>query len=230
MAGKLHRLLLIAVLLFPNSACIDVQSRSGVVGKYQLSRNHQRIILELSSDGNFIETISYGKGEITKHVGRWDFEPADRYVTFDSLWIPKEFAPDYILDADENSKGQPKYTEPGSWTLTPTYEWGSVALDVFPDSPDISFRKPTPFNFLFVFISLLVVGYGASRCFAPRELAKLRSRLRWSASTPQIVRDWSGGIYPIGDPSLVSGVTDHCREISITLRSAQAEGLSVISL
>jgi hypothetical protein len=186
-AGKVHRLLLIVALLLPNGACVDVQSRAGVVGTYQLASNHQRIVLELSSDGNFTETISYKKGEVTKHVGRWDFKPTN-YVTFDSLWIPKEFSPDYILDADENSKGQPKYTEPGSWTVTPTYEWGTVTLDVFPDA-DISFRKPTPFKFLFVLISLLVVGYGALQCFAPRQLAKLRSRLRRSASTPQIERD-----------------------------------------
>lgn len=186
-ARKLHRLLLIVALLLPNGACVDVQSRAGVVGTYQLDSNHRQIVLELSSDGNFTETISYRKGEMTKHVGRWDFKPANHDVTFDSLWIPKEFAPDYILDADENSKGQPKYTEPGSWIVTPTYEWGTVTLNVLPDA-DISFRKPTPFKFIFVLISLLVVGYGALRCFAPRQLAKLHSRHRRSASTPQIVR------------------------------------------
>lgn len=186
-AGKPHRLLLIVALLLPNGACVDVLSRAGVVGTYQLGSNHQRIVLELSSDGNFTETISYRKREITKHVGRWDFKPGN-YVTLDSLWIPKQFAPDYILDADENSKGQVKYTEPGSWTVTPTLEWGTVTLEVFPDA-DISFRKPTPFKFLFLLISLLVVGYGALQCFAPRQLAQLSTRLRRSQSTPQIERD-----------------------------------------
>jgi hypothetical protein len=69
-----------------------LQSRAGVVGTYQLGSNHQRIVLELSSDGNFTETISYGKSEVTKHVGRWDFKPSSYDVTFDSLWIPKEFS------------------------------------------------------------------------------------------------------------------------------------------
>jgi hypothetical protein len=96
--------------------------------------------------------------------------------------------PDYILRADENNKGQPKYTEPGSWTVTPTYEWGTVTLDLFPDD-DISFKKPTPSRFLFVLISLLVVGYGALQCFVPRQLAKLHSRLRRNASTSRIERD-----------------------------------------
>lgn len=154
MAGKLYRLLLIVALLFLDGACVYVQSRAGVVGTYQLRSNHQRIVLELSPEGNFTETISYRKGEVTKHVGRWDFKPASYHVTFDSLWIPKKCAPDYILRADENSKGQPKYTEPGSWTVTPTYEWGTITLDVFPDA-DISFRRPTPFKYLFVLISLL---------------------------------------------------------------------------
>lgn len=187
MAGELHRWLLIVALLLPEGACLDVTSRAGVVGTYQLGSNHQRIVLELSSDGNFTETIRYRKGEVTKHVGRWDFKPPDS-MRFESLWIPKEFAPDYILDADENSKGQPKYTEPGFWIVTPTYEWGSVTLDVFPDA-DISFRKATPFKFLFVLVALLVLGYGVLQCFAPRQLAKLRSRLRRRASTPQIERD-----------------------------------------
>jgi hypothetical protein len=186
--GKLHRLLLVFALLLPNDACVYVQSRGGVVGTYQLGSKHQRIVLELSSDGKFTETISYRNGGVTKHVGRWDFRPANYDVTFDSLWIPKEFAPDYILHADESSKGQPKYTEPGSWTVTPSFEWGTVTLNVFPDD-DISFRKPTPFKFLFGFIALVVVVYGALQCFAPRTLAELRSRLRRSASTPGIERN-----------------------------------------
>ena len=186
--GKLHLLLLVVVLLLPNGACVYVRSRAGVVGTYQLVSDHRRIVLELSSDGNFSEMIDTGKGEVTKHVGRWDFKPGNYDVTFDSLWIPKEFAPDYILRTDQNSKGQPKFTEPGSWILTPTYEWGTVTLDVFPDD-NISFKKPTPSKFLFVLISLLVIGYGGLQCFAPHQLAKLRSRLRRSANTPRIERD-----------------------------------------
>jgi len=185
-AGKLYRLFLVVALSLPNGACVYVQSRSGVVGTYELGSNDQRIVLELFSDGNFAESISYRKGEVTKHVGKWDFKPPNYDVRFDSLWIPKEFAPDHVLRADENSNGQPKYTEPGSWTVTPTYKWGTVTLDVFPDD-DISFRKPTPFKFVFVLISFVVVGYGALQCFAPLRLAKLRGRLR-GASTPQIER------------------------------------------
>jgi hypothetical protein len=187
-AGKRDRFLFIAVLLLPNCACVYVQSRAGVVGRYQLGGDHQRIDLELSPDGNFTETIRYRKGEVISHAGTWDFKPAGPDLTLDSLWIPKEFAPDYILLADENIKVQPKYTEPSFWILTPSCEWGTITLDVFPDD-DISFRKPTPFKYLFVLISLLVVGYGALQCFAPRQLTKLRSRLRRTANAPQIVRD-----------------------------------------
>jgi hypothetical protein len=186
--GRLYRLSLIVAFLIANGACVYVHSRADLIGTYQLASSHQRIVLELSSDGNFTETISYRKGDVTKHDGRWDFMPANYEVTFDSLWIPKEFAPDYILRADEYSNSQPKYTEPGSWTVTPTYEWGTLALDVFPDD-DISFRKPTPFKFVFVLISLLVVGYGALQCFAPRQLTRVRSRLRSSAIRPQIERN-----------------------------------------
>lgn len=188
MAGRLFRLVLIVAFLLLNGACVYVQSRATVVGTYQLGSNRQRIVLELSPDGNFTETISYRKGEVTTHVGRWDFEPDTVDLKFDSLWIPSEFAPDYILDADENSKDQPKYTQPGLWTVTPTYQWGTVTLDVFPDA-DIRFKKPTPFKFLYVLISLLVVSYGALQGFAPWQLAKLLSRLRRTASTPQVVRN-----------------------------------------
>lgn len=185
--GGNYRFLLVVALLLPAGACVYVQSRAGVVGTYQLGSNQRRIVLELSPDGNFTETILTGKGEFTKHAGRWDFKPANYDVTFDSLWIPKEFAPEHILSADQNSEGQPKFTEPGAWTLTPAYEWGTITLDVFPDD-DISFKRPTPSKYLFVLMSLLVVGYGGLQCFAPRQLAKLRSRLRRKANTPQIGR------------------------------------------
>src|SRR5205807_7189811 len=62
-------------------SCVDVQSRAGVVGTYQLGSDHQRIVLELSPDGNFTETIRYRKGEVTKHVGRWDFKRSEEHTS-----------------------------------------------------------------------------------------------------------------------------------------------------
>jgi hypothetical protein len=99
-AGKRYRLSLIVALLLPNGACVYVQSRAGVVGTYQLDSDHQRIVLELSPDGNFTETISYRKGEVTKHVGRCDFKPANYDLTFDSLWIPLDVAQDSVPEPD----------------------------------------------------------------------------------------------------------------------------------
>jgi len=61
-------------------------------------------------------------------------------IDFDSLWIPKEFAPDYILQADSENSDQPRYTDPGHWVLAPEYHFGSVVLEIFPDA-DVSFRK-----------------------------------------------------------------------------------------
>lgn len=60
------------------------------------------------------------------------------YLNFDELWIPKSFAPDYILQADAGSgPDRPKYTEPGHWVLSAESHWGTVTLQVF---EDVSFR------------------------------------------------------------------------------------------
>jgi hypothetical protein len=61
-------------------------------------------------------------------------------VSFDGLWIPKSFAPDYIEQADaQSSSSQPKYTDPGTWAVSAEHHWGTITLAVFPDA-DIDFK------------------------------------------------------------------------------------------
>ena len=120
--------------------CYNVQSRESVIGKYTLDRDNQRIVLDVDANGTFVETIALKSGGVLKQKGTWNFASANSRISFDSLWIPKEFAPDYILRADETSAGQAKYTEPGHWILSAERRWGKVVMDVFPDD-EIAFRK-----------------------------------------------------------------------------------------
>jgi hypothetical protein len=51
------------------------------------------------------------------------------------LWIPRSFAPDYILKADSEAKvSTQKYTEPGYWAIRPENHWGRIVLSIFPDA------------------------------------------------------------------------------------------------
>jgi hypothetical protein len=170
------KLLLTAVLsicIGSLCSCFPVHSQSGAVGRYILGDGGQRIVLDVVADGSFTETITFRSGATQELTGKWSW--SDGSISFDSLWIPKEFAPDYIGQTDSGSGV--KYTEPGHWTISPEYHWGTVVLEVF---EDVKFRsvKQTPFKFAFVLVSLSMVVYGALQCFSPRTLKLLQDRLR----------------------------------------------------
>ena len=118
-------------------ACHSVRSKPDVVGLYELKVGHDRISLEIATDDRFTETIRWASGKVEKRTGTWHWK--NGFLSFDELWIPKSFAPDYILQADaESGPNEPKYTEPGHWVLPAESHWGTVTLEVF---EDVSFRK-----------------------------------------------------------------------------------------
>jgi hypothetical protein len=129
---------LLLTLVGTLATCVPVRSKSSVVGVYELSGDHRRIVLDLTADGQFTETITSRSGSVEKRTGKWLWN--NDGLSLDELWIPKEFAPDYILQADSESGTQPKYTVPGHWSVSPEYHWGTVVFEVFPDA-DVSFRK-----------------------------------------------------------------------------------------
>ena len=119
-------------------ACIPARSKASVIGVYELKVERQKLTLELASDGSFTETIQFASGQVEKRVGQWNWMPGRVGLT--GLWIPREFAPDYIHRADsEVGSGQPKYTEPGYWSVSAENHWGTTLLSVFPDD-DVNFR------------------------------------------------------------------------------------------
>lgn len=120
------------------SGCYRVTSRTDVIGDYELKVGQNSINLELLSDQSFKETINWTSGKVESRAGKWYWRPG--WVTFDQLWIPQAFAPDYIkhADADADSK-QPRYTEPGLWSVSAERDWGTVVLTIFPDA-DVNFR------------------------------------------------------------------------------------------
>jgi hypothetical protein len=129
--------LILAALLLLNG-CM-VRSESDVLGKYELKVGTSEIALEILPDKSFSEKIVWKNGNSINRSGKWSW--ANNGISLDQLWIPSEFAPDYILQADASAStnGQPKYTEPGHWFIGPEKHWGTITLSVFPDA-DIDFK------------------------------------------------------------------------------------------
>ncbi len=128
-------MLLVASIMFMSASlvgCYTVKSKPEVVGVYELNAGHNRISLDVSQDGGFTETILWASGKAEKRTGKWYWNRGS--VSFDGLWIPKAFAPDYIAQADAQAgTNQPKYSEPGTWAVSAERHWGTVKLAVFPD-------------------------------------------------------------------------------------------------
>ena len=126
-------LLVLATLLFA-SGCTMVRSESDVLGEYELKVGKGKIELKILPDKSFSETIFWSTGKVETRSGRWLW--AENGIGFDQLWIPPEFAPDYILQADAEAKTnkQPKYTEPGYSWGRPEKHWGTVIIPIFPDA------------------------------------------------------------------------------------------------
>ena len=135
--------LIASLLLAPVLAlvgCTLNPSRADVVGSYELRGiKAGRITLSLREDGFYSEDIVWPSRREAHSSGIWTLSGGN--VDLSALWIPREFAPDYILDADgQTSPPMPKYTEPGHWDLTGEKRWGVVFLGVFPDA-DVEFKK-----------------------------------------------------------------------------------------
>ncbi len=138
-------LLLISAVLILSIGCSMVKSESDVLGEYELKVGNGRIALKVSPDKSFSETIFWPNGKVDNRSGEWLW--AENGISFDQLWIPSEFAPDYILQADASAKAnkQPKYTEPGHWSMRAEKHWGTVIFPVFPDA-DVNFKRVRRFR------------------------------------------------------------------------------------
>jgi len=127
-----------AALIGTLVACIPVRSRSDVIGVYELNADRQKITLQLSPDQSFTESIQFSSGQAERRAGTWHWTSGS--VGFEGLWIPKSFAPEYILRADSRADArQQRYTEPGYWSVSAENHWGTVVLAVFPGA-DINFK------------------------------------------------------------------------------------------
>jgi hypothetical protein len=135
---------ILGALLFV-TGCAMVKSESDVLGEYELRVGKGKIVLKVSPDKSFSEMIYWPNGKLESRSGKWLW--SQNGIGFDQLWIPPEFAPDYILRADSSAKEnkQPKYTEPGYWWGRPEKHWGTVTWPVFPDA-DVSFKMVRRFR------------------------------------------------------------------------------------
>jgi hypothetical protein len=94
--ARLAGLCLLCSLMF---GCWRIGSRDAVTGYYELGDGPQKISLEIRPDGTYLEIVVL-RGAVADHrSGKWRWSPG--FVDFDSLWIPREFAPDYILPIGE---------------------------------------------------------------------------------------------------------------------------------
>jgi hypothetical protein len=110
----------------------QIGSKNNIIGCYELGDGDQKISLKIDPDGKYFEIVTLRGAVVDRHSGKWRWTAS--FVDFDSLWIPKEFAPDYILRADAAAaRGEPKYTERGHWSLGAESMFGNVVLVVFPD-------------------------------------------------------------------------------------------------
>jgi hypothetical protein len=142
--ARFMRLLILAASLFM-TGCTIVKSESDVLGEYELRAGNGKIVLQVSPDKNFSETIYWPTGKVESRSGKWLWNK--HIINFDQLWIPSAFAPDYILQADASAEAnkQPKYTEPGHWAIQPERHWGTVTLSIFPDA-DVNFKMVRHFH------------------------------------------------------------------------------------
>jgi hypothetical protein len=130
--------LAIICALFTTLSGCAVRSETELIGRYRLGSVEQGIVLDIRPDHTFAETITVGGARLPQHTGTWFL--AGSSADFDPLWIPKEFAPEYIVQADANAaRGEAKFTQPGNWTMSPERYWGRTSLEVFPDE-GVSFR------------------------------------------------------------------------------------------
>lgn len=120
------------------NGCYVVRTKSDIIGTYTLAGGHGKIDLIISSDGNFQETIHWGRDRSDVRTGRWYWNRGA--VALDGLWIPKAFAPEDVVKADARSEAdRPKFTDPGNWAVSAEKHWGTVTLSIFPDE-DVEFR------------------------------------------------------------------------------------------
>ena len=133
------RLMLIFATLLSLTGCMMVKTESDILGEYELKVGANKIVLKISSDKSFSEEIIWQGGKLQNRSGKWLW--ANDGISFDQLSIPPEFAPQYILraDASASENKQPKYTEPGHWSIRPERHWGKVILPIFPDE-DTEFK------------------------------------------------------------------------------------------
>ena len=131
--------MLIVAMLLSLNGCMMVNSESEVLGEYKLRVGANEIALKILPDKSFSERIAWQGGKVQNHSGKWMW--TQEGIGFDKLWIPPEFAPQYILQADASASDnkQPKSTEPIYWFIKPESHWGTVVLTIFPDD-DIEFR------------------------------------------------------------------------------------------
>jgi hypothetical protein len=126
------------IILLSLVGCYPVTSEGKVVGTYELATEQGKIVLDIRRDHTFVEKITFRNLPPEERSGKWKWTTG---LDLDSLWIPSQFCPDYIVQADTRSGSNgTRYSGSGHWTIGPEWQFGHVTLPIFPDS-NIAFRR-----------------------------------------------------------------------------------------
>lgn len=123
--------------------CAGGISKESLIGHYRLAGKAGTIDLELAADGAFVQTVRFEDGTRSVRRGRWvPPSSANSTVGLDGLWIPREFCPGYLNEADTRKDGHPKCSDPGYWVGKPYRALGKIVLPMFPDE-NMNFERVT---------------------------------------------------------------------------------------
>jgi hypothetical protein len=129
----------VLLVVVANAVGLPVPFRSSVVGTYELAGDGQKIMLRLNDNGTFTESISFRNGTHDERKGTWRWR--DHTAIFDNVWVPPSFAPSSVAEEDaRRGRGEPTFTDPGNWSISPEYQWGRVVFKFFPDE-SMTFKK-----------------------------------------------------------------------------------------
>jgi hypothetical protein len=136
-SGRLSLLLALFIYL---PSCTRFLSEADIVGTYSLQVGNQMILLRMYPDNSYEEKIIFSPSKVEAIRGKWAWKQGD--LTFDSFWVPIEFAPASIAEADRRAQpGSPRSTDPGGMQTFLTRRAGKLAISLFGDDFDVVLTK-----------------------------------------------------------------------------------------
>ena len=127
------------LLLLSLVGCYPLTSEGKVVGTYELATEQGKIVLDIRRDHTFIEKIMFRNLPPEERRGKWKWTTG---LDLDSLWIPSQFCPDYIVQADPGRDRMKLGIV--IQAIGPSVRNGNSAMSFFQSFPIRSLRSEEP--------------------------------------------------------------------------------------